>query len=71
MLEDEDTKRAVAICERCEAVHSVRIGADGNVLPIGTGQGSECNCGDGEFRVLSESETVQSSVDSETRSPME
>lgn len=51
---DGDGRRAAAICKNCDAAHSVRIGPEGEIRPIGTGGGTECPCGDGDSRVLSD-----------------
>ena len=67
MGEEETSRRAAAICESCETVHSVRIGPDGGVRPIGTGQGAECTCGDTDFRVISEDRELLSDVESKER----
>ena len=64
MGEPRETKRAAAICTHCGSVQSVRIGSNGDVKPIGTGLGTDCTCGNSDFRVLSEDDGVLADVGS-------
>lgn len=45
----QEKERVAAICENCGTVHAANIGSGGEVRPIGSKQ---CQCGDGEFRIL-------------------
>ena len=63
MGSEEETNHAVAICKNCGAVHAARVGKDGDVRPISTGQGRDCTCGDGDFRIHSSDKNLTSSLD--------
>lgn len=39
MTENTETQRAAAICDNCGTGHAVRLGPDGEIRPIGTGNG--------------------------------
>ncbi len=65
MGDDNKSRRAAAICENCGTAHSVRIGPEGDVRPIGTGQGPQCSCDDGDLHVLSDDADILADVDSE------
>lgn len=64
MVDENETRRAAAICDNCGTAHSVRIGPEGDVRPIGTGQGTECTCGSNDFRILSDDADLVSDVTS-------
>lgn len=63
MDDEEESRRAAAVCENCGTAHSVRIGPVGDVRPIGTGQGTGCTCGNGNFRVLSDDKDLLTDIE--------
>lgn len=63
MTGENEEQRAAAICDNCGTAHAVRLGPDGEIRPIGTGQGPGCTCGDGDFRILSDDATVLTDVE--------
>lgn len=71
MSDEAESRRAAAICENCGTAFSVRIGPEGDVRPIGTGQGADCTCGDGNFRVLSDDADLLTDVESKNQRRIE
>lgn len=67
MANGDENRRAAAICENCGTAHSVRIGPEGEILPIGTGRGPECTCGDGDFRIVSDDSDLVTDAESKTQ----
>ncbi|ELY36283.1 hypothetical protein [Natronorubrum tibetense] len=65
MAGEDDTQRAAAVCDNCGTAHAVRLGPDGEIRPIGTGQGSGCTCGDGTLRIMSDDTAVLEDVEME------
>ena len=63
MVGDKETQKAAAVCNNCGTAHSVRLGPDGEIRPIGTGHGSDCTCGDGDLRIMSDDASVLENVD--------
>ncbi|WP_440766576.1 hypothetical protein [Natronorubrum sp. DTA7] len=53
------------MCDNCGTAHAVRLGPDGEIRPIGTGQGPGCTCGDGELRIMSDDTAVLEDVEME------
>lgn len=54
----EEKQRAAAICDNCGTVHAVRLSADGEIRPLGTGNGADCTCEDGDLRVMDHETTI-------------
>lgn len=65
---DSEINRAAAICENCGTAHSVRIGPEGEIRPIGTGRGTECTCGDGDLHILSDDSSLTDGGNSKSKS---
>lgn len=63
---DKTIQRAAAICKNCETAHSVRIDEDGVIIPIGTGKGPECSCGEADFRVFTNDADVLDDIEEQT-----
>lgn len=66
MARENEDHRAAAICKNCGTVHAARVGSDGEIYPIGTGQGPDCTCGDGDFHLVSDDADIQDTVNSKT-----
>lgn len=64
MAGKNEKHRAAAICKNCGTAHAVRIGSDGEIYPIGTGQRPACTCGNGDFHLMSDDTDIQDNVDS-------
>ncbi|WP_207591616.1 hypothetical protein [Halomontanus rarus] len=62
MASDNEPRRAAAVCRNCGTAHAVRVGPDGEIRPIGTGHGTECTCGDGDLRAISDDAAVLEDV---------
>ena len=63
MTNENEKQKAAAVCDNCGTAHAVRLGCDGEIQPIGTGHGSDCTCGDGELRIMSDDSSVLEDVD--------
>lgn len=58
MVDGDEEQHAIAVCENCGTAHAARIGPDGEIRPISTGQGNDCTCGESDFQVFSDDEKL-------------
>ncbi|AEH39028.1 hypothetical protein Halxa_0427 (plasmid) [Halopiger xanaduensis SH-6] len=63
MGNEDEKRRAAAVCESCGTAHAVRLGSDGEIQPIGSELANSCTCGNGDLRILSADKTVLDDVD--------
>ena len=61
MADDNVRERGLGVCQGCGEVSTVRILADGSILPYGTG--NECPCGCCEFQLLEKDDVTESPDD--------
>lgn len=59
----EKKQRAAAICDNCGSVHAVRLRADGEIRPLGTGNGTDCTCEDSDLRIMDHDTTIPDGED--------
>ncbi|ELY55078.1 hypothetical protein [Natronococcus jeotgali] len=55
---NEEVERAAAICEGCGDAIAVRVEADGQLRPIGSGTGECCACDEPDLRVMDDAAEI-------------
>ncbi|WP_176393142.1 hypothetical protein [Natronolimnobius baerhuensis] len=57
MSKSSPQSKTVGMCRSCNSVFVSEIRADGSIRPIGVSE--ECTCGNGEFRPITETKTLE------------
>lgn len=63
MAGKNEEQKAAAVCNNCGTAHVVYLGPDGEIRPIGTGQGPDCTCDNADLRIISNDAAILEDVD--------